>query len=163
DQQKPAICGNIVVWQDDFFGDWDIYAAEVTDPANPVELSICDNSFSQQNPDIDGNIIVWQDDRNGNWDIYGYNLTTREEFRITDDPYDQTNPAISANVVVWQDNRSGNSNIYAVILDGPEAARCASWMPGDVNGDCKIDFFDFAVMTSRWLECNLEPEESCSQ
>jgi len=126
-------------------------------------LAICDNSFSQQNPDIDGNIIVWQDDRNDNWDIYGYNLTRREEFRITDNPYDQTNPAISGSVVVWQDNRNGNWNIYAAILNGPEVAQCASWMPGDVNGDCKIDFVDFAVMSSHWLECNLEPQEACRQ
>jgi hypothetical protein len=32
---------------------------------------------------------------------------------------------------------------------------------GDVNGDCKVDFNDQAIMLSQWLECNLEPQEAC--
>ena len=103
----------------------------------------------------------WQDYRNNNWDIFGYNLTTQKEFQITDNSYDQTNPAINGNVVVWQDNRNANSEIYAVVLDGPEVARCESRISSDVNGDCKIDFADFAIMASRWLECYLEPAEAC--
>ncbi|MBA7482681.1 hypothetical protein ES707_18175 [subsurface metagenome] len=113
------------------------------------------------NPDIDGNIIVWQDYRNDNWDIYGYNLTTRQEFQITNNPDDQENPAISGNVVVWQDNRNEYWNIYAVILSGSEVAQCKSWIPGDIDGDCKVNFIDFTVMAGYWLECNLEPEEAC--
>jgi beta propeller repeat protein len=169
DQQRPAIWGNIVVWQDNFFGDWDIYAADISDfdrlsraePNNPVEFAITTNESSQMNPDIEENIVVWQDNRNNNWDIFGYNLTTQKEFQITDESHDQTNPAISGNVVVWQDNRNGNSEIYAVVLDGPEVAWCTSRIAGDVNGDCKIDFADFAIMASRWLECYLEPAEAC--
>ncbi len=115
------------------------------------------------NPDIEGNIVVWQDNRNNNWDIFGYNLTTQKEFQITDESHDQTNPAISGNVVVWQDNRNGNSEIYAVVLDGPEVAWCTSRIAGDANGDCKIDFEDFAIMASHWLECYLEPAEACRQ
>lgn len=169
DQQNPAVSGNFVVWQDNFFGDWDIYAADISDleilrqadPNNVVEFAVTANEFSQTNPDIDGNIIVWQDNRNNNWDIFGYNLTTGKEFQITDDSNDQTSPAISGSVVVWQDNRKGHSQIYAVILDGPEIAFCTSRMAGDVNGDCEIDFEDFAVMASQWLECYLEPAEAC--
>ena len=115
----------------------------------------------QTNPDIDRNIVVWQDNRNGNWDIYGYNLTTRREFQITDNPHDQTNPAISGNTVVWEDSRDGNLQIFAIVLDGPEAARCTTKLMGDVNGDCKVDFDDQAIMLSQWLECNLEPKEAC--
>ena len=171
DQKGPAIHRTTVVWQDNFFGDWDIYAADISDfgvlrqadPNNVVEFAIAANEFSQTNPDIDGNIIVWQDNRNNNWDIFGYNLTTRKEFQITDDSHDQTNPAISGSVVVWQDSRNGNSQIYAVVLDGPEVAWCTSGMAGDVNGDCKIDFEDFAVMASQWLDCNLEPARACRQ
>jgi beta propeller repeat protein len=169
DQQNPAIWGNIVVWQDNFMGNWDIYAADISDfemlrqadPNNVVEFVISTNEFSQTNPDIDGNIIIWQDNRNNNWDIFGYNLTTRKEFQITDDSHDQTNPAISGSVVVWQDNRNGNSEIYAVVLDGPEVALCTTWMAGDVDDDCKVDFEDFAIMASQWLDCFLQPVEAC--
>ena len=174
DQQSPAIWGNIIVWQDNFFGvysaeadsaakaeDWDIYAADISEPNDPIEFIITTHESSQMNPDIEENIVVWQDYRNNNWDIFGYNLTTQKEFQITDESHDQTNPVVSGNVVVWQDNRDGNSQIYAVVLDGPEVARCVSRTVGDVNGDCKIDFEDFAIMASQWLECYLEPAEAC--
>jgi beta propeller repeat protein len=154
----------------------DIYAADLSptlnagtsDPNTPIEFAIVNNEAEQINPDIDGNIVVWQsrglpteDNRNGDWDIYGYNLTTRQEFQITNNPYDQTNPAVSGNTIVWEDTRDGNSQIYAVVLDGPEVARCKSKLSGDINGDCKVDFNDQAIMLSQWLECNLEPEEVC--
>ena len=169
DQQHPAVWGDTVVWADNYFGDMDIYAADlsptlnagISDPNKPVEFAIAANEAEQTNPDINGNIVVWQDNRNGDWDIYGYNLTTRQEFQITDNPYDQTNPAVSGNTVVWEDNRDGNLQIFAIVLDGPEVARCTSKLMGDVNGDCKVDFDDQAIMLSQWLECNLEPEEAC--
>jgi TolB protein len=169
DQQKPAVWGDIVVWADNYFGDMDIYAADlsptlnagISDPNEPNEFTITPHQAEQTNPDIDRNIVVWQDNRNGDWDIYGYNLTTRHEFQITDNPHDQTNPAISGNVVVWEDSRNGNLQIFAIILDGPEVARCKSKLAGDINGDCKVDFDDQAIMLSQWLECNLEPQEAC--
>jgi len=90
---------------------------------------------------------------------------------VIGDANDQSNPAVYENMVVWQDNRprvfssktrtGGNSNIYAVVLDGPEVARCISRTAGDVNGNCKIDFEDFAIMASHWFECYLEPAEAC--
>ncbi|HCO95060.1 MAG TPA: hypothetical protein DIU00_14095 [Phycisphaerales bacterium] len=161
DQQRPAVWGDTVVWADNYFGDMDIYAADISDPNNPVEFVIAASEAEQTNPDIDRNIVVWEDNRNGDWDIYGYNLTTRREFQITDNPYDQTNPAISGNTVVWEDSRNGNLQIYAIVLDGPEVARCTSKLSGDVNGDCKVDFDDQAIILSQWLECNLEPKEAC--
>ena len=188
DQQRPAIWGDIVVWADNYFGDMDIYAADLSkltaeiaenaedeiqnnnsavSAASAVnklvstEFAITVNEAEQTNPDIDRNIVVWQDNRNGNWDIYGYNLTTRREFQITDEPHDQTNPAISGNIVVWEDSRDGNLQIFAIVLDGPEAARCTSKPAGDVNGDCKVDFLDYTLLASQWLECNLEPKEAC--
>ncbi|MBC8217960.1 MAG: hypothetical protein H8E73_05795 [Planctomycetes bacterium] len=117
--------------------------------------------FDQQSPAIYGNTVVWQDDRAGNRDIFGYNLTTRRQFQITDDAGDQTNPATSGNTVVRQDSRGGNSQIYAVVLDGPQVARCRSRLPGDVNNDCQVDFAVFALMASHWLECHLEPADAC--
>jgi beta propeller repeat protein len=178
DQQHPAVWGDIVVWADNYFGDMDIYAAKWhglpargihgqdghatgMDMPLPVEFAITTNESEQTNPDIDRNIVVWQDNRNGDWDIYGYNLTTRREFQITDNPHDQTNPAVSGNTVVWEDSRDGNLQIFAIVLDGPEVARCTSKLMGDVNGDCKVDFDDQVIMLSQWLECNLEPKEAC--
>ncbi len=87
----------------------------------------------------------------GNW----------QEFAVWPTSDEQEAPDIWGDIIVWQDNRNGNSEIYAVVLDGPEVAQCTSRIAGDVNGDCKIDFEDFAIMASNWLECYLEPAEAC--
>jgi len=70
-------------------------------------------------------------------------------------------PGNSGNTVVWVDSRDGNLQIYAIVLDGPEVARCTSKLTGDINDDCKVDFIDYTLMASQWLECNLEPKEAC--
>jgi hypothetical protein len=53
---------------------------------------------------------------------------------------------------------------------------CTADIPGDVNRDCKTDFFDFALladnwidtdfldfapMADNWLDCALDPQEAC--
>jgi hypothetical protein len=40
---------------------------------------------------------------------------------------------------------------------------CLSYPIMDFTGDCKVDFADFAVFLSHWLECNLDPPEACWQ
>ncbi|MCE5341313.1 MAG: formylglycine-generating enzyme family protein [Planctomycetaceae bacterium] len=39
---------------------------------------------------------------------------------------------------------------------------CLTAFPGDLNGDCKVDFTDFALLASHWAECNLDPAEACN-
>jgi len=38
---------------------------------------------------------------------------------------------------------------------------CREPIPGDVNGDCRVNLRDFEIMISHWLECNLEPPSAC--
>ncbi|MHC4113255.1 MAG: hypothetical protein ACYSUY_19455 [Planctomycetota bacterium] len=40
-------------------------------------------------------------------------------------------------------------------------AQCRDPIVGDIDLDCKVDFFDFAIMASRRLNCNLDPPEAC--
>lgn len=72
----------------------------------------------------------------------------------------QENPDVHGTMIVWQDNRDGPWNVYAVILDGPEAARCTSRPAGDIDGDCTVDFSDFALVASAWLDCHLDPPQA---
>jgi len=154
-QTNPAISGDIVVWQDDASGDSDIYAADISNPDLPEIFEVAFVEGQQVNPDIDGNIVVWQDNYAGNWDIYGYNITTGREFVICDNGYDQKNPAISGNTVVWEDNRDGVWQIYAIILDGSKIADCEVNPDGDLNGDCKVDLSDLAILSANWLRDEL--------
>lgn len=52
----------------------------------------------------------------------------------------------------------GESGDYALSVTGPT---CGEPIPGDMNGDCKFNFPDFAAIVSRWLECKLYPPEAC--
>jgi len=38
---------------------------------------------------------------------------------------------------------------------------CTATIMGDVNGDCKVDFVDIALMAQNWLKCNIVPQELC--
>ncbi len=165
DETAPAVDRNYIVYQRDFSGDgtdYDILAIDYSDPRVYVTIPISQLASSEENPDISGHIVVWQDNRNGHWDIYGYNLITQKEFRITADPADQINPAISGDTVVWEDMRSGTSNIYAVYLDPVDIADCPTPLPGDTNGDCRVNLTDFLNIAENWLACNLDPIDACN-
>jgi uncharacterized delta-60 repeat protein len=55
---------------------------------------------------------------------------------------------------------SGTSADYAAIKY-TQHDYCSGTLVGDLNNDCKVDFRDFAMLTSHWLECNYALEEDC--
>jgi TolB protein len=123
DQSNPAINGNIVVWQDNRNGSYDIYRNNPADLNDLDGLPVCTADRDQKNPVTNGSVIVWQDTRNsasGYTDIYGFDLTTNTEFPVrVDTNIYQENPAISGRRIVWQDERNGSSNkdIFGFNLD----------------------------------------------
>lgn len=114
DQSNPAISGDIVVWQDDRSGNWDIYGADLAQvPGSgagageqtsallssrvgcglPAEIAVCTADGDQTHPAIFGTTVVWQDDRDGDSDIYGVDLwqfadsgLTRAAHRVSSPP-----------------------------------------------------------------------------
>lgn len=40
-------------------------------------------------------------------------------------------------------------------------AFCSEPLVGDLDGDCRVDFTDFAMMAENWLKCNLVPADAC--
>lgn len=164
DQTGPVTHGKYVIWQEDFgSGDIDLYGADISNPAHPVEFLICDAPGAQINAALSGHLVVWQDNRNGNWDIYGFNLITRQEFQITSDKNNQTYPAIDGLLVAYEDDRSGKSAIFAVQLEGASIANCTAPISGDTNGDCRVDMNDLAAIATNWLTCDLNPPQACRQ
>lgn len=132
-QGSPAISGDIIVWEDNRNGNYDIYMCNISLNGQSggclsvdQKIQVTSNSADQRNPDVfkhtAGVIITWQDKRAGNWDIYmcdlRYNgldrgcLATDNKQMITDNLNDQTNPRIGVDYVVWQDYRRGNWDIY---------------------------------------------------
>ena len=119
-----AISGDIVVWQDDRNGNWDIYGHDLS---SDEQFSIVTEDSAQEGPAVSGDIIVWQDERNGNWDIYAYDLSSDTEFAVCTVGGDQKYPSIDGNFIVWCDLRSGSSSIYGYDLStGSEFVICTS-------------------------------------
>ena len=62
-------------------------------------------------------------------------------------------PKIYGDVVVWMDARNGSADIYMT----PMLACCGDpehpYPVGDLNGDCRVDLLDLAILSSHWLEC----------
>jgi hypothetical protein len=69
----------------------------------------------------------------------------------------------------WMDGTPWTVNIKPnvltatiLVIPGPvHKPFCVKYPRMDFNGDCKVDFADFAIMASSWLECNLVPESAC--
>jgi uncharacterized repeat protein (TIGR03803 family) len=57
----------------------------------------------------------------------------------------------------------GGSNNKGVIFALDIPVNCVNPPSSDLNGDCKVDFQDFAVLASEWLDCGLEPPSACNQ
>ncbi|HKP53636.1 MAG TPA: S-layer homology domain-containing protein [Chloroflexia bacterium] len=113
DQQSAQIDGDIVVWEDNGAGNWDVKAKDL---AGFVAFPIITATADQRYPAISGNLVVWQDNRNGDWDIlaaYVTNHVAGTPFNVLVGADDQINPAVSGNVVVWQSNQGGRSDIVA--------------------------------------------------
>jgi hypothetical protein len=52
---------------------------------------------------------------------------------------------------------AGGADVYLIKLSS-EVCRYA--LAGDMNNDCKFDFYDFALMAANWLiDCNINPAE----
>ena len=58
DEQNPAIHGNIVVWQDGVEGDFDIFGADITDPAYATEFLVVYSEHNQQRPAVHRTTVV---------------------------------------------------------------------------------------------------------
>ena len=112
-QNRPDIDGDTIVWEDDRYGDMDIYLGTVGEFQASLGYTgerITDNPASQEKPSISGDYIVWQDDRHDNWDIYLYERSTGIETQLTTDSGKQWMPAIRGNYVAWYDDSSGRNN-----------------------------------------------------
>nr|WP_320050528.1 FlgD immunoglobulin-like domain containing protein [uncultured Desulfuromonas sp.] len=111
-QCYPAMSGTRVVWQDNRYGQNDIYLKDLSALSAP-SVRITDDVNNQEHPDIDGDFVVWQDDRDGDSNIYGYDLQEDVEFVICEATGNQVSPVVSGDWVAWQDNRNGHWDIYA--------------------------------------------------
>jgi TolB protein len=53
----------------------------------------------------------------------------------------------------------GDAGDYVLTISG--GADCINRPSADLNGDCKVDFYDIAVVCSQWLDCGLDDPDAC--
>jgi beta propeller repeat protein len=170
----PAIYGNIIAWQDNRNGNWDIY---IYDLSNKKEIHTT-NLANQTSPAIYGDKVVWEDDRNGASDIYMEDLSTKKQTRITTHGK-ASNPAIYSNRIVWQDERnvSVEGDIYMYDLSTHKETKISTsglardpkiygdkiiWLDDryeDTNGDEIPDIYMYDLSTHK--ETQIPRNNSC--
>jgi hypothetical protein len=57
---------------------------------------------------------------------------------------------------------NASSNPEASILVTPaEEPICTTVLPEDLDGNCRIDLVDLAILADGWLVCNIDPSQAC--
>lgn len=108
--REPDLQGDLVVWEDDRTGDWDIRAKNLW---TGYEYSVVQHEGNQRRPDISGDLVAWEDGRSGEWDIWARRLSTSRVYPVTRSPGVQSRPAVSNGLIVWEDTRiETDSNIW---------------------------------------------------
>lgn len=100
EQNRPAICGNIVVWQDrpDGRSDYDIRGLDLTGGSPfPIDTTIKNDQY----PAICGRTVVWQRN-NTDWDIVGSIIPSTTEIDVLSPDGDEQVLAGSAMTIAWQ-------------------------------------------------------------
>jgi hypothetical protein len=80
------------------------------------------------------------------WSIDGYNMLLRR------DSFDEGQ--------TWTITNMGTigSHGYRLWIAGAFWEPCLYKLDGDMNGDCRVDFIDFALLARNWLiDCGTEP------
>jgi beta propeller repeat protein len=109
DQTWADVDGDLVVYQDDRNGNFDIYLYNLS---NGTETRLTTNTADQTRPRIHGDRVVYMDDRGTYTAIYHYHLTTGIKRSIYTSSYaDQIFPDVYGDYVVWLDGRYGEWEI----------------------------------------------------
>ena len=152
-QRNAEIYGDVVVWQDDRSGNWDIF---MFDLSTGRETRITTDKRDQVDPRIFGDIIVWKDTRNHrgsvdnyplgyNSDIYYYDLNSGKEQQLTTNVYCQSNPDIYQDNIVWIDYRNQKAEVFMYDLSTGWEMKISNNTNNCTN--CKI-FADIVIWSS---------------
>lgn len=110
------ISGTTVVWQDERFGNPDIFGYDLS---TRTEFRITSDESAQTMPRVDGHLVVWQDDVKGpdDTDIVATDLSSGVTRLICAAPGAQSFPEVSRGRIVWTDTRFGRDDTAVFLYD----------------------------------------------
>ena len=138
DQIAPVVHGNTAVWQsyvvvDDGHGgtleDWDIYAADITEPNNAFVYVVDEFPFDQQQPAVYRSKVVYRDNTEGNWDLWEADVWLKDspqyQTAISDEAgprLNQTAPVVWGDIIVYEhETAGGDVDIYGRDMSQPDS------------------------------------------
>jgi hypothetical protein len=68
----------------------------------------------------------------------------------------------SGNVYVTGIGYYSDTGVDFLTVKYNQQGYCTGPIVGDLNNDCKVDFEDYAILGSHWLECGYDTPEDCS-
>lgn len=150
EDSAPIVSGKNMLWRGKDGGsgsDYDLFFYKGT---VPIKLTV--NEYND-NGSISGDNVVWSSYDGVDNEIFFYeggNIT-----QLTDNSTDDAYPKISGKNVVWRVHDGNDDEIFLAV------PRCYPKPAADLNGDCKVNFRDLAILFSEWLNCNLYPKADC--
>jgi beta propeller repeat protein len=178
-QKSPAIDGNFVVWQD-FRSDssGDIYGAYIPPPAEPSTITVLGPNGSEQFLAGSQCAITWQSSGSKiDFVKLEYSTDNGQTFSTIDANVANKDSYVSTLSYTWKPLPVVDSNKCIVRISDKAATpaasdisdnvftifQCDAALTADLNGDCKVDFRDFALFNSQWLDCgNPHDPDWCS-
>ena len=118
--------------------------------------------FSPCTPAFAGSIVGW-----GSQVVDSTELAQKNHIAISTGGAHSLALRSDGTIVGWGDNDSGQAtppsgnNFIAISAGGYHSLGlkvCLYVLAGDLNNDCKVDFYDFALMAANWLvDCDITP------
>ena len=105
----PIISGDLVVWQDDRNGDFDVYVKDLAS-GNETKLT---GDGDQVYPDISGNTIAWEDSKTKDISYYFWDKKWGKTYPR---PGTQTSPVVSSKYIAYVDGMDSNTSIRKLDL-----------------------------------------------
>lgn len=155
--QSPAISGNVIVWQNQFFlyEDYDIVGLDLS---TETFFTVVESPADECSPAVCGNLVIAQSrvTAHADWDILGVDIADRANtlpFWLDRNAEDQWRPDIDDGIVIYEDVYDGTSYVSGWDLSDLDDA---AWFPvRSVVGPCQSP-----AIAGKWVVWQDQGEET---